>query len=237
MKPLYPEVKLERIYKIVPPECRVWKKEYESACSQVGKDFANLFMCHAHETVTIDMKDGNPPRKKFKKVYRCAFTAAKVKEAWRNARDLHPIKFADTIRAIMDAMETGVGLYQTGVPETFEQVIEDFRGCLESHARHSENAPDSDVSMTGYWVINNPMLVAGVAMVVESWAKEAVEDSIGEIMAGNAEGLKWAIENKMKENFHPFLEANIRHYWESVLKTLEKVGHEVKEVRPEKGGY
>ena len=205
---------MERDYKIIPPASQRKFEEYELACRKTSEGFANLFMCHVHELVSFDMRDGKPPRTNFKKVYSCETSAEKVIQAWRDAKNFCPSDFADTIRAIMWAMDTGVEYTQKpGYTESFELVIEDFQTCLESHAKDSDMVPDEDASMTGYWIINNPMLVAGVAMVVKIWVMASVEDSLGQLLAGDADRLKWVIEDKMKKNFQPFLEANIRHYW------------------------
>ena len=205
---------MERVYKIIPPTGPT-RREYELACKKTSEGFANLFMCHAHELVSFDMQDGKPPRTNFTKVYSCETSAEKVIQAWRDAKNLCASDFAATIQAILWAMDTGVeyDCDHTGYIEGFESVIKHFQTFLESHAKGSDTVPDEDASMTGYWIINNPMLVAGVAMVVKIWVMASVEDSLGQLLAGQADRLKWVIEDKMKKNFQPFLEANIRHYW------------------------
>ena len=205
-------------YKLQPPKdiipsAGAWssEKSYERACKQVGEDFANLFMCNAVATTEFDLKDGKPPRKKVKTVYRCYLNEAKVSEAWEEAKNLQPAVFADAVVTIMEVMETGVDLDLPRNPDSFAEVLCSFKEAFESHAKESDTVPDSDASMTGYWVIRNPMLVAGVAIIVKTWAHTVIEDDLGSLLAGQIDYS--CFQRKMKEDFQPFLEANIRNYW------------------------
>ena len=205
-------------YKLQPPKDTVpsagaWSPEqnYERACKKVGVDFANLFMCNAVATTEFDMKDGKPPRQKVKTVYRCELDETKVVAAWKQAKNLYPSVFAEAVAIIMEVMETGVDLDLPRNPDSSAQVLYSFKEAFESHARDADSAPDSDASMTGYWIINNPMLVAGVAIVVKTWAHMVIEDELGSLMMGQ---LNYpCFQRKMEEEFQPFLEANIRSYW------------------------
>jgi len=169
-------------------------------------------MCNFVETTEFSMP-GSPPSKRTKTVFRCEVSAEKVRILHSEAKSISPILFADTITTIMEVMETGVEIDLPYNPGTIEEVTKEFKDSFESFAKDAESAPDSDASMTGYWIIKNPLLVAGIAMVVKTWAQQSVEEDLSSLLTGSLD--PYCFQRKMEDKFQPFLEANIRNYWDN----------------------